>query len=71
MLAKWPIFVRILVLSEVQAISEKYLPSLNEYHLFTSVESAAQFIPLAEEEARAHAPFFVFGLWLIKKEEVR
>ena len=52
---------------EVQAISEKYLPSLNEYHLFTSVESAAKFIPLAEEEARAHAPFFVFGLWLIKQ----
>ena len=53
---------------EVQAISEKYLPSLNQYHLFTSVESAAQFIPLAEEGARAHAPFFVFGLWLIKDE---
>ena len=35
----------------------------------TSVESAAAFIPLAEEGARAHAPFFVFGLWLLKKEE--
>ena len=55
--------------AEVQSISEKYLPSLNEYHLFTSVEPAAQFIPLAEEGAREHAPFFVFGLWLIKKEE--
>ena len=53
---------------EVRDISEKYLPSLNEYHLFTSVEPAAAFIPLAEEGARAHAPFFVFGLWLIKKE---
>jgi hypothetical protein len=55
-------------LEEVQAISQKYLPSLNAYHLFTSVDSAAEFIPLAEEGARAHAPFFVFGLWLIKKQ---
>jgi hypothetical protein len=54
---------------EVQAICQKYVPSLNEYHLFTSVDSAAEFIPLAEEGARAHAPFFVFGLWLIKKQE--
>src|SRR5947209_10085650 len=53
---------------EVQDMYEKYSPSLNEYHLFTSVEPAAAFIPLAEEGARAHAPFFVFGLWLIKKE---
>ncbi len=54
---------------EVQAICQKYLPSLNEYHLFTSVDSAAEFIPLAEEGARAHAPFFVFGLWLINQQE--
>ena len=54
---------------EVQAIGEKYIPSLNEYHLFTSVEPAAEFIPLAEEGARAHAPFVVLGIWLIKKEE--
>jgi hypothetical protein len=54
---------------EVQDMYEKYSPSLNEYHLFTSVEPAAAFIPLAEEGARAHAPFFVFGIWLIRKEE--
>ncbi len=56
-------------LEEVQAIRQKYLPSLNEHHLFTSVDSAAEFIPLAEDGARPHAPFFVFGLWLIKKQE--
>lgn len=54
---------------EVQAIGQKYIPYLNEYHLFTSVEPATEFLPLAEEGAREHAPFFVFGLWLIKKEE--
>jgi hypothetical protein len=43
--------------AEVQDVGEKYLPSLNEYHLFTSVEPAAQFLPLAEEGAREHAPF--------------
>jgi len=53
---------------EVQDIGPKYLPFLNEYHLFQSVEPAAEFIHRAEEGARAHAPFFVFGLWLIKKE---
>ena len=41
-------------------------PLSNEYHLFTSVEPAAEFIHLAEEGARAHAPFLVFGIWLIK-----
>jgi hypothetical protein len=54
---------------EVQAIRQQYVPSLNEYNLFTSVDSAAAFIPLAEEGAPPHAPFFVFGLWLIKKQE--
>jgi len=54
---------------EVQDIGEKYIPSLNEYHLFQSVEPAAEFLPLADERGGVHAPFFVFGIWLIKKKE--
>lgn len=56
---------------EVQDIGHKYIPSLNEYHLFQSVEPAAEFIPLAEEGVLPHAPFFVFGLWRIKKDEAQ
>ena len=51
---------------EVEDIGQKYIPHLNEYHLFTSAEPAAEFIPLAEERGGVHAPFFVFGIWLIK-----
>jgi len=54
---------------EVQGIGGKYIPYLNEYHLFQSVESAAEFIHRAEEMAPPHAPFLVFGLWLIKMED--
>ncbi len=54
---------------EVQDIGEKYIPFLNEYHLFQSVEPAAEFLPLADERGGVHAPFFVFGIWLIKKKE--
>src|SRR5205085_3952716 len=33
---------------EVEDIGQKYIPHLNEYHLFTSVEPATEFIPLAD-----------------------
>jgi hypothetical protein len=42
---------------------------LNEHHLFDSIKPAVDFMHFSDERVQAHAPFFVFGLWLIKKEE--
>ncbi len=54
---------------DVEAIRKKYNPLLNAYHLFDSIEPATEFQMFSDERAPEHAPFFVFGIWLIKKEE--
>jgi len=55
--------------SEIQIFRETYASSLNEHHLFDSIKPAVDFMRFSDERVRAHAPFFVFGIWLIKKEE--
>lgn len=55
--------------AELQTLRETYASSLNEHHLFASLKSAVDFMQLSDERVPEHAPFFVFGLWLIKKEE--
>lgn len=57
--------------TEVEPIRKKYNPALNAYHLFDSIEPATEFQLLSDERVSGHAPFFVFGIWLIKKEEGR
>jgi hypothetical protein len=37
--------------------------------LFASIKPALDFMHVSDERVRAHAPFFVFGIWLIKKGE--
>ena len=54
--------------SEIQTLREIYASSLNEHHLFASLKPAVDFMQLSDERVPEHAPFFVFGLWLIKKE---
>ncbi len=51
---------------DVQSFRDTSVPHMNTYHLFDSVEPAAQFIH--HERVQEHAPFFIFGIWLIKKE---
>jgi hypothetical protein len=53
---------------DVEAIRKKYVPALNAYHLFDALEPATEFRMLSDERVQEHAPFFVFGIWLIKKE---
>ncbi len=59
------------VTEDVEAIRKKYVPALNAYHLFDSIEPATEFLMFSDERVQEHAPFFVFGIWLIKKEERR
>lgn len=54
---------------DVEGIRKKYVPALNAYHLFDALETATEFRILSDERVREHAPFFVFGVWLIKKED--
>jgi hypothetical protein len=55
--------------TEIQFLRETYASSLNEHHLFDALKPAVDFMHVSDERVRAHAPFFVFGIWLIKKEE--
>jgi len=54
--------------SEHQTLRETYASSLNEHHLFASLQPAVDFRQFSDERVPGHAPFFVFGLWLISKE---
>jgi len=55
--------------SKIQIFRDTYASSLNEHHLFDAIKPAVDFMHFSDERVRAHAPFFVFGIWLIKKEE--
>ncbi len=55
--------------SEIQILCDTYASDLNEHHLFDSIKPAVDFMHFSDERVQAHAPFFVFGIWLIKKEE--
>ena len=54
---------------DVEAIRQKYVPALKVYHLFDEIERVAEYKTFSDERMQEHAPFFVFGIWLIKKEE--
>jgi hypothetical protein len=52
---------------DVVALRAEWGPMLNEWHLFTKIEEAAAFKQLSDHRmADDHAPFFVFGLWLVE-----
>jgi hypothetical protein len=55
--------------TEMQILRQTYASDLNEHHLFDAIKPAVDFMHVSDERVRAHAPFFVFGIWLIKKEE--
>jgi hypothetical protein len=54
--------------SEIQILRDTYASDLNEHHLFASIEPATEFRMLSDERVQEHAPFFVFGIWLIKQK---
>jgi hypothetical protein len=50
----------------VQELRGQWAGHLNEHHLFGALEQALAFRALTERRVPEHAPFFVFGLWLIE-----
>lgn len=51
---------------EAQLLRAQWGPRLNESHLFDDPLHAFQFRDAADERVPEHAPFFVFGLYLIE-----
>jgi hypothetical protein len=54
--------------TEMQMLHNTYASHLNEHHLFDQIKPAVDFMHVSDERVQAHAPFFVYGIWLIKKE---
>jgi hypothetical protein len=57
-------------LPEVEDVSElkrTWGPQLNQHHLFNALAPATAFKNLSNERVKEHAPFFVFGIWLIEE----
>jgi hypothetical protein len=49
----------------LQSQANRWLPLLNEHHLFHASASALEFKVEVEQHVPEHAPFFVFALWLL------
>jgi|SRR5215213_2515604 len=57
-------------LPEVEDVSDlkrTWGPQLNQRHLFDSLAPATAFKNLSNERVKEHAPFYVFGVWLIEE----
>jgi len=50
---------------EVDALRARWAPRLNERHLFGSIEDALAFRKVTDRRVPEHAPFFVYGLYLV------
>lgn len=51
---------------DVTSLRNKWSNRLNEYHLFNEYRHADEFKELSDSRIKEHAPFFIFGIWLIK-----
>ena len=51
--------------SDTPALRRQWAGHLNEHHLLRELEQALVFRDLSDRRVPEHAPFFVFGLWLI------
>ena len=52
---------------EVQTLGKNWGRYLNEYHLLTDLQQAIDFQKMTDERVADHAPFFVYGLYLIRR----
>jgi hypothetical protein len=52
---------------EHDGLAAEWACHLNRYHLFDNLGHAFKFRALTNTRVRAHAPFFVIGLWLLAK----
>ena len=54
-------------LVDVTNLRTKWGPQLNDAHLFDHLAPAKEFRDFSNERVKEHAPFFIFGIWLIEK----
>jgi hypothetical protein len=43
----------------------RFAAALNEHHLFDNIQAAEQFALISDERVPEHAPFYVYGLYLV------
>ncbi len=53
--------------AEIAALRSSWATHLNEHHLFTDVRRAFSFRDLSDPRVPEHAPFFVYGLYLLER----
>ncbi len=46
-------------------LRERFSDKLNEHHLFTDIATAEEFMLLTDKRVPEHAPFYVYGLYLV------
>jgi hypothetical protein len=56
---------------EIKTLRPQWQSRLNAWHLFDAVEDAFEFRALTETRVDEHAPFFVFGLYMIEGDPQR
>ncbi len=54
-------------LDDIASQRAKWGPQLNQHHLFDSLDAATAFKDFSNLRVQEHAPFFVFGLWLVEE----
>lgn len=51
---------------DIQHLRDCWAKYLNKFHLFDDEKRATEFRYFSNDHVKEHAPFFVFGLWLIE-----
>lgn len=51
---------------ESEALRRRWQPRINAHHLFADLQDALDFRDTSNRRVTEHAPFFVFGIWLIE-----
>jgi len=54
------------MMENVDYLRSKWSPYLNKYHLFSDYHAALEFKEFSNERVKEHAPFYLFGIWLIE-----
>ena len=50
------------------ALQREWECCINEHHLVSDIESANKFKIMTDERVKEHAPFYVFGIWLVENQ---
>jgi hypothetical protein len=56
---------------DVRSLRDRWAPHLNDHHLFVDLQQAADFKAVSNQRVEEHAPFFVYGIYSIPRNEIR